>query len=260
MKAHKLLSLFSLAGILLCLGCGGEEENCLVMTPPLPAAWEELMGECRWKIRWIDGQGRLRTTETGGRLEADFPETAAAAVVAWPFWPGRTEAGDFRPAGAIFPFDAGEGGSLTLSWKGGVDALFYFALAAHADPEAEESSLSKRTPWYFDWPRFRTLMEGEDVPADIREDPWLADWDDIALRTIQSGFDRRRIKARETGERSLTIPVSGRFIASSPFALPLDLEQDSPLIVQTTPEPRILLSAQGLLRYTLQAVIWEVFE
>ncbi|MDR0475627.1 MAG: hypothetical protein LBH43_18385 [Treponema sp.] len=37
-----------------------------------------------------------------------------------------------------------------------------------------------RIPWYFDWPRFRELMDSSDIPEEVRLDPWTADWKTIA--------------------------------------------------------------------------------
>jgi hypothetical protein len=148
-----------------------------------------------------------------------------------------------KPSGAIFPWDV-SGGDLRLSWEGGVEAVFWKELA-----EAEKSSeaTGKRLPWYLDWPRFRELLQNGDIPEDVREDPWLADWKDIGERTVQSGFDRRRIKSRTFA--GVLIPgLSGLWIQSSPFAPSLDAGTEGPLLVQTTAAPDTWVSGTQILK------------
>jgi len=148
-----------------------------------------------------------------------------------------------RPAGALFPWDA-TGSRLKLSWAGGVDAFFWKELAA---VERVTTAAEGRLPWYFDWPRFRELFAGDVLSEAIREDPWLANWRDISQRTVQSGFDRRRIAARAFTE--LAIPdLGGYWINSSPFAEPLEAKPGGPLIVNAANVPDTWVSSGAVLK------------
>jgi len=241
-----------------------------VELPSLPRAWTETLGEPRWRVEWFDGEGRKRSAELPGksRLEISLPGTMATAVLALPFWPEKGIApGVFRPAGAIFPFDV-SGKRLTLSWRGGVDAAF-FAELARAAREAEAAnggrppsgSAALRLPWNFDWPRFRALFDenaqGAPINAQVRADPWLADWRGIADRTTQSGFDRRRLvpEARST----LELPLGpGPWVGASPFAAPLVFEAAPEFPVKASADA--WASAEGLLRASAEAWMWREFD
>ena len=181
-----------------------------------------------------------------------LPQTWTSAVSAWPFWPDKgLVPGIFMPAGAIFPFDA-SGKSLRLSWQGGVDANLFWEFAQASDkagqepagqesvppePEPETEAVERaaaRLPWNFDWPRFRELFDDPSLNADIRADPWLADWQSIAEKIVQSGFDKRRLVPE--ARSSLAIPVQpGPWIGTSPFAPPLLFEAAPEEAGQTVP-------------------------
>jgi hypothetical protein len=135
-----------------------------------------------------------------------------------PYWPEKGLApGVFKPAGAIFPFDV-SGRKISLSWQGGVDACMFRELA-EASGTAEGRAVS-RLPQNFNWPRFRQLFSDQSVNENVRADPWLADWHNIAEKTIRSSFDKRRLVPE--ARTSLKVPVGlGPWIGSSPFAAPL---------------------------------------
>ena len=148
-----------------------------------------------------------------------------------------------RPAGAIYPWDV-SGGEITLGWHGGVEAVFWKELAA-----AERSTAASftRLPWYLDWPRFRTLLAEGNIPENVRLDPWLPDWKDIAQRTVQSGFDSRRIVSRPLSVMSIP-GRGGLWIGSSPFAAPLYADPEGPLEVNTGAVPDTWISKEGILK------------
>jgi len=213
--------------------------------PPLPQGWETLLGEPRWQMEWVGGDGRKQAAiiQGGANAEISLPQTWASPVSATPFWPERgIGPGVFRPAGAIFPFDA-SGGTLRLSWQGGVDAFFYWELArAESDNAARAVS---RLPWNFNWPRFRRLFGDETVNAQVRADPWLADWKSIAEKTVGSGFDKRRLVPEARG--SLQVPVGpGPWVGASPFAAPLYFEGVPVFPVRQAADTWV--SAGGILR------------
>jgi hypothetical protein len=165
-----------------------------------------------------------------------------------------------RPAGGLLPFDV-SGNSLQLSWHGGVEAWFYRELGEALTAEAE--GRGKRRPEYFDWPRFRALLQSDALPEAVREDPWRADWHGIAVETVKSGFDRRRIKVQAEKELLVsrevlgeTTVLGGSFTGPSPFAKPLFPEPGRGFRFRVTARSDTYVSAGGILRVSKDAWIW----
>ena len=211
--------------------------------PNIPQSWESMLGNPHWRIEWVDDQGRkqAKMVREHGDLTISLPQTWITAVIARPFWPEKgIDYGVFMPSGAIFPFDV-SGKNLVLSWQGGVDAIFYWELASHSS-EAEKGG---RLPYQFNWPRFRQILSDESVHEAIRTDPWLANWSEIAAKTVKSGFDKRRL-VPET-RNTLPVPVNqGPWIGTSPFADPLLFETVPVFPVRTTVDTWV--SASGIVR------------
>jgi hypothetical protein len=183
----------------------------------------------------------------GGSLfgKIDTPVSGSIPVLAWPFWPDSgISPGDFRPAGAIFPFDV-SGGDLILSWEGGVAAFFYCSLA---DASGASSQTALRRPENFNWPRFRELFRDPALKESFRADPWTADWKLIAQETAESGFEKRRLVSVPRNE--LAVPVHpGPWINGSPFPPPLFFGEAPPVFpVPPGIEPDTWYSAEGILR------------
>jgi hypothetical protein len=132
-----------------------------------------------------------------------------------------------------------------------VDASFYWELAgAYADAGADAGG--KRKPQYFDWPRFRELFTSGGLPEDVAKNPWLAGWKSIAQKTVQSGFDKRRIKAEDRTD--LSVPLdSGPWAGTSPFAAPVENG-----IFPVRNEPDTWYSASGALRCSTEG--WMALE
>ena len=223
--------------------------------PDPPQAWLALLGSPHWRLEWFDGEGRRRALELSG---GDFPAISppgdlASPVLALPFWPDLgIGPGLFRPAGAIFPFDV-SGDRLVLSWSGGVEATFFLELARAAGGLSPDGSAAARLPWNFNWPRFRRLLDDRALNDRIRADPWLADWPGIAERTVQSGFDRRRLVPEP--EIPLELPLGpGPWIGASPFAAPLTF--DTAPVFPVRPTTETWASPQGLLRVNTAAWAW----
>jgi hypothetical protein len=252
MKSYFLL-------LVLCMGCvlhgcgftawDKNPQRYDLELPRLPPEWKSLLGNPRWQIEWVNPEGRRKTMSVreNARVNIAIPLNFASAVSALPFWPDKgIGPGIFRPAGAIFPFDA-SGDSLVLSWKGGVDAnLFWELVQAYSD------KAPIRLPQNFDWPRFRLLFDDSTLNEAIRADPWLADWQGIAGKIVQSGFDKRRLVPEP--RIGLKVPVSGGpWIGSSPFAPPLLFEADP--VFPVRPSSDTWVSAQGLLRCNTEAWI-----
>jgi hypothetical protein len=242
------------------LGIGSCESSILPPSyraelPPLPPEWEELLGAAHWRLEWIDTQGAIRSLETGGvrEMDLDLIETWTNPVLAYPFWPDRNIApGIFRPAGALYPFDVREG-RISLSWQGGVEAWFYHCL--REAPARSPGETGKRRPELFDWPRFRTILENPALDAGAAADLWRPDWREIADKTLQSGFDQKRIKPRAMEELPVTIPWTGLYLGSSPFAAGVYWEKDKTAVFSVDGAVDTYVCAGGILRCTRGAWI-----
>jgi hypothetical protein len=152
-----------------------------------------------------------------------------------------------RPAGAVFPYDA-SGDALTLSWEAGPEAQFFLYLAAQTS--RGEAAPAKNRAWTFNWPRFRELLRGPSVPPEIQADPWLAPWRSIAERTIQSGFDSRRIKVPEGRKTlSITLPAEGPWFGASPFIPAYPWRAGETVQIEAGEEAETLVSPMGQIRY-----------
>ena len=249
-------------------GCGESplDSRYMVKLPALPQAWKSMLGDPHWQAEWINDKGRKETMSVrdSGAFEVLVSQTLVSAVSAAPFWPEKgIGPGIFKPAGAIFPFDA-SGNTISLSWQGGVDAVLYRELARFAaDAGSADDGLTEtdnaaravtpRLPQNFNWPRFRLLFNDPSLNAEVRTDPWLADWSGIAVKIIQSGFDKRRL-VPET-RSSLKVPANpGPWAGSSPFAAPLFFDGIPVFPVRLTADTWVC--AEGLLRCNTETWIF----
>ena len=234
----------SVIAVLFMLGCGESllDSRYALELPELPDAWEAVLGSPSWQVEWVSDKGRKERITVQGSTAIFLPQTWASAVLALPFWPEKgIGPGIFRPAGAIFPFDA-SGGTLVLSWQGGIDAYLFWELAQIA---GNGGAAGIRMPHNFNWPRFRGLFADPSLNADVRADPWLADWNNIAARIVQSGFDRRRLVPE--ARTSLQVPVGpGPWVGTSPFTAPLLFEGIPAFPVRQAADTWV--SSEGILR------------
>ena len=185
--------------------------------PAVPASWIDILGNPQWRIEWMssDNTKKIADIQSGQSLSIHIAEEWTTPVIAYPFWSQFDIIPEImKPAGALFPFDV-RGDKIYLSWRGGVDAFFYIELAVNFE---KRESGTQRYPHYFNWIRFRELMRSSDINELIQTDPWLADWKYIALRTAQSGFDRRRIVPLNGKDILLPVSHEGYWIGTSPFA------------------------------------------
>jgi hypothetical protein len=244
MKKYVVMIIFNLAGLVFS-GCGASIDGGVysIELPALPSAWKNLSGTPQWRVEWINPKGNRETATVRehAKPEIALPQTRVSAVLAWPYWPERgIGPGIFRPAGALFPFDASRT-AITLSWQAGVDAMLYWEMAKAAPAR----SAVTRLPEHFNWPRFRELFKDSSINADVRADPWLADWQSIAEKIMQSGFDKRRLVPEARNDRPLPLGP-GPWIGTSPFANPL-LFKETP-VFPVRKKADTWISAEGLLR------------
>ena len=245
MKSKFLVFIF----LVLLAGCDSSSvrPSNRPILPVLPTSWGDLLGQPHWRYEWIDSGGVWQTWEGGpGTEPPEFspPDEWTTPVLAWPFWPEwKLSPGMMRPAGALFPWDAA-GGKIELSWIGGVEAFFWKELAA---ADRTTKAAEGRLPWYFDWMRFKELLESADISESVRGDPWLADWKEIGRKTVKSGFDRRRIVGRKFSE--VVIPeLGGRWVGNSPFEPALEAPEEGPLTLQAADTPGVWVSPKGILK------------
>ena len=222
--------------------------------PPSPASRTELLGKCQWRLEWYDTEGKLRQTELTGnsatiRILSEWP----SAVLAWPHWPEKgLAAGLFYPAGAIFPFDV-SGDNIILCWESGAEAYFYREL-----DKARSLHSTNRVPEYFDWKRFRTILRKE-APEEVRTDPWLVNWKDIAEKTIRSGFRTTYIRADTRTGTEITIPHTGPWLGSSPFRQIESWEENETVTLLLSSRPEIFVCPGGILSVSPNAWLWALF-
>ncbi|MDR2785039.1 MAG: hypothetical protein LBB83_03900 [Treponema sp.] len=240
--------------------------------PEPPAVWTEALGPPSWELFWVDSRGILQSARypEDAEPQIELAQERASPLLARPFWPvvvsagkrtdGQIESGVMKSAGAVFPFDAADG-LVRLSWKGGISAEFYLALAKarlalENGAAGDVSSAGKRRPEWFDWPRFISLLGSDDIPGEVREDPWLVDWDEAAAKTVGSGWDSRRIRAAGRTPLTVTIPADGLWFGTSPFA-PARFRKAGERVELSAGEiPELLLSPAGYLKYTKSDYIW----
>ena len=231
--------------LLLFLVCCGDltPSSYTVIPPSPPEEWVSLLGEPHWRLEWMDKSGVRRTADIlpGKSVKMEIPVTWANPVTARPYWPDHNlPAGIFKPAGAMFPFDA-DGGRLRLSWKAGTDSVFYWELAL-----ASRQNTAK-LPANFDWPRFRELFNDEAINEAVRNDPWLVNWRSVAEKTIASSFDKRRL-VPEAAE-SVNIPAgSGPWYGTSLFSEPLYFDEGEKQVFPVRPGLNVWISEEGILR------------
>jgi hypothetical protein len=262
---QKLLVFFACAAL---LGC----ENRIyppeypAELPSLPPAWENILGPPRWRIQWIGPEGRQAYMDLGENEKPVLPVLRewAAPVLAHPYWPAKgLLPGMLRPAGAIFPFDV-RAGRIVLSWRSGPEAWFYRELAAALGEAGGGDADTKRRPELFDWPRFRDLLGSDVLAESVRQDPWEADWRQIARKTVESGFDRRRVTAQAGEDLRVSGLGSayreGPWLGPSPFAVPLSPDKEGALNFKITGRTETYFSEKGLLRLSKGAWIFYPWE
>jgi hypothetical protein len=223
--------------------CGGVlDRPYRLVLPDLPPAWQTVLGDARWSVEWIDGAGTVQSAELppGRDFALTVVNDASSPVLAYPYWPERDlKPGGMKPAGALFPWDA-RGGDIVLSWRGGVDAVFWRGL-----------SRGGRDADSFNWKRWREAWaDGSFPPAAVR-DPWLCDWERIAAKIAASGFDKRRIAVADYPRLELSGAVwPDVWYGPSPFDEGASAPPGGILSLPLVPPSAFAFSRTGLLRYS----------
>jgi hypothetical protein len=223
--------------------------------PRLPGSWAEVLGSPSWKIEWYNRDGNRECTVVDGSPDIAVPVFSEwpSPVTAWPFWPDKgLEAGIFRPAGALYPFDV-SGGVLRLNWRAGADAVFYLTL--EETHSRKENAHPQRKAAFFDWPRFRAFFASR-APVKLQEDPWLVDWKEAAEKTINSGFRTSYIKARKQTAVELIIPCDGPWFSVSPFQAVKNWAAGSIEAVPLSEETELWVCPGGMLFLSADARLW----
>jgi len=250
----KPLSFFILAVIGLSASCGSSplQEQVRVIFPEPPAGWT--LGVACWRLEWYDPAGKLQSAEVAGNgADIEILTEWPNGILAWPYWPEKgLAAGMFYPAGAVYPLDA-RGSSLVLSWAGGIDACLYREM-----DRLRPLNTANRVPEYFNWKRFRALLR-EEAPTDLRADPWLADWKDIAERTVRSGFRQSLLKAEKRSGTGIVLPHDGPWLGASPFAPPQSWQEGEKIILPLGSRPEILVCPGGILSVSPTIQLWVPF-
>jgi hypothetical protein len=251
-KTKTVLSVLLLAGVLLAGGCRDiMPSGYTINLPELPEHWVLLLGKPSWHIEWVDPDGQKQSYDTPRdnslklqiKCEIEIPQTWASPVTAWPYWPEHNLIpGFFKPAGALFPFDAdGNEKCLNLTWEAGVDTVFYWELAL-----ANENNFS-RLPANFNWPRFRELFTDGVLNEAVCKDPWIVNWRSAAEKTVINNFDRRRLVPEKTVSTVVPVP-EGSWYGTSPFAQPLFFGRETYPVFPVRPGINVWISSEGILR------------
>jgi hypothetical protein len=215
----------------------------LLEMPQPPQVWVSLLGQPDWRVEFLDQNGTKQSKYilSGQDAEIELPITWTNPVTAWPYWPAHNVAPSFfKPAGGLFPFDV-SGKKLILSWEAGPESVFYWELML------SNSENVKKIPSNFDWPRFRELIKTDILENTAIKDPWLIDWSNVAVKTINSNFDRRRLVPQTAV--LINIPVnSGPWYGTSPFAEPLSFSYGETPVFPVRPGVNLWISAEGILR------------
>lgn len=222
--------------------------------PPQPELRPELLGSCQWRVEYRGTEGGYRQITVTGSTQISVLQEWPTAVLAWPFWPELSlAAGHFNPAGAIFPHDAA-GDTISLSWEAGAEAVFYRELE-NAQGLNEGTN---RLPAYFDWRRFRTLIR-ENGFAALDGDPWLADWKDIAEKTVRSGFRQSYIRKEDRTDGTITIPCDGPWLSASPFKPPEFWAAGGEQTLSLSPRAEVWVCPGGKLSVSSNTWLWVPF-
>lgn len=232
------------------LAADPDAASVVARMPPLPDQWSGALGPCSWSLRWFGPDGGARRLDgVGSEALLDLRADAVVPILAYPYWPEHgVPVGIAKPAGAVYPFGGGYP-EFDLDWLGGVCAVFFRELLYAGGSETT-------VPGRFDWPRFRSLLDGEELSAEVRADPWRVDWRGVAQKTRASGFDRRRIVACRADALTVPSPAPGPWARASPFAVPIPGDPGGTVTLPVSALPDAAFCLYGTLAFSRDAWAW----
>lgn len=218
MKSMLILSLFFLS----CSLEGGDRP-VFVHPPAVTPAEASVWGPFFWELRVHTADGiEEYHCAAGEGLSVDLDPVRPAVLQLRPLAGTVAVSGQYAaeeghspqalslPAGALWPRDAHAPDEIRADWFGGIVTNFYLELARREFPGGRRAAS-------FNWPRFRALLEAGHADGSFPEDLWSVDWALVARKTLDMGFDRRRIKRGESVWTAELPPGNAVWLSDSPF-------------------------------------------
>ena len=242
-----------------CLACQGvgNEHSLAITLPSLPPGWQNGLGVDSYRLRYLDGQGRLceasapwgasilNITPGKGAVVPILAEPCTGAPDSTPPEARSTSFGPravrpapglrLRPAGAVAPFDTSETGTTTLTWRRGFACGILLDLAQNG-----------------------IAIDGYNCERLIREidekatgDPFDLDRTEIVASIVSGAFRVTDIKPLPRRDTTLT-PGRGTWFTESPFSRQYETAVDESLCLSLTLGFHHLLDLSGGIRYDIQ--------
>ncbi len=199
--------------VLFACSLGSHVEQYSLKLPEIGNLAEQVWGPITWKLDIISAEGRRQEIiDGGGEHIIVIAASTSTVFFARPHSAGAVQGPSLSlPAGGIYPSSL-QGGKIVLDWPGGILAQLFVEMTAREHKDGRRAK-------DFNWPRFHSLLEEGIGDNSLPEDLWAVDWGLFAQKTLDSGFDRRRIKA-EAKTWSLNIGAAGDagpWLSDSPF-------------------------------------------
>lgn len=188
-----------------------KEVDILIVPPPLSSLEASLWGPVSWELEWVSIRGIEHCQVPSGGLVVQL---AADEVCGFSLRPCSDRSTGMPtplslPAGGLYPHDVRKG-RLETDWVGGLAVNFFLELLRRERAGGRRAAA-------FNWPLFREVLEKGIEEGLLPEDPWCMDLGTVAAKTLDTGFDRRRLVASGPS-RSVVLPqaLSG-WLSDSPF-------------------------------------------
>lgn len=219
--------------VFLLLSCSFDrgEDGILIVLPQPSALEKEVWGDFHWELETLSCDGFINH----GRIDGDsycLQVERGAFLALWVYPVALFAKGPQAlslPAGGLYPSDLRRG-RLELDWEGGLLAHFFLELVRREGPGGRRAAC-------FNWRRLRLLFEEDRIEKEagreglLPRDPWSIDWALAAQKTLDSGFDRRRLALPKKGRAIVFPAVGGPFLADSPWLRSQGTLQESSFIL-----------------------------
>lgn len=187
--------------------------------PPIPAHWQGAFDTLKFQLLFSgpDGEKQESIIAAGsGPIEVSISKSNNTPFIAYPLI-GESEI-RLPPAGALYPLDMVEDGTLALSWEQGVASLIIFRLSTGG----------------IDLSTFNTQRLSEEIMERGLPDPWNLDIAYLIEKIALAAFRVTYIKAAPA--RNIELPVNpGSWFMESPFAYLIEIEEGETLILEAVP-------------------------